>query len=93
MKEECEERKSAEARVKESDAALADAIAATREAEARASLAAASATSEAMAARRVRPEAAAGASGVVHPTHPVALHARSTAIAPECNAQGVRIAC
>ena len=54
VKEECEERKSAEARVKESDAALADAIAATREAEARASLAAASATSEAMAARRER---------------------------------------
>ena len=48
---------------------------------------------EAMAARRVRPEAAAGASGIVHKTHPVALHARSTAIAPECNAQGVRIAC
>ena len=54
LKEECEERKSAEARVKERDAALADAIAATREAEARASLAAASATSEAMAARRER---------------------------------------
>jgi hypothetical protein len=54
LKEECEERKSAEARVKERDAALADAMAATREAEARASLAAASATSEAMAARRER---------------------------------------
>ena len=54
VKEASEERKSAEARVKERDAALADAIAATREAEARASLAAASATSEAMAARRER---------------------------------------
>ena len=54
LKEECEERKSAEVRVKERDAALADAMAATREAEARASLAAASATSEAMAARRER---------------------------------------
>ena len=48
---------------------------------------------EALAARRVRPEAAAGASGVVHPTHPVALHTKSTAIAPGSNAWGVRTSC
>ena len=41
---------------------------------------------EATVARRVRPEAAARASGVVQPSHPAALHMRSTAIAPGCNA-------
>ena len=48
---------------------------------------------EATAARRTRPEAAARTSDVVHPTHPAALHARSTAMPPGCNAGGAMIAC
>ena len=48
---------------------------------------------EAAAAPRMRPEAAARASGVVHPTHPAALHMRSTAIPPGCHAGGARTKC
>ena len=48
---------------------------------------------EATLARRVRAEAAARAPDVVHPTHPAAVHMRSTAIAPGCHARGARTSC
>ena len=48
---------------------------------------------EAAEAPRMRPEAAARASGAIHPTPAEVPHARSTSASPACHAGGSRITC